>query len=373
MKLVKKILTYSVVFALGFAVVLGFNQIKIKNKPQKKEPIKTLLMFQGQGSQFLGMGKDLSEKYSSSKAVFDEVDKALGNDFTNKIIFGDDINELTKGYNNQPALMSYAVATYKALQEKYGEKLNELNIQGVAGNSLGDYSSLCVSSGLDVGEMAKLLRARGKYMSECAQNQKDGVQGMSAIVGSNYETIKAEIEKLKNKTKVLVISNSNSFSQIVVSGYKQDIEKLVENLKKENEKIKIYELKVEGAFHSPLMEQARAKFEPELEKLNIKELKYPMLQSASKTFETDWNVVKQNLKYQITEPVYWREMIQTALNEGFNTFIEFGNKKVLSKFVESIAKQEGKQVKTVLVGKVEDVESFFENLNKEENKEINNK
>ena len=311
-------------------------------------------MFPGQGSQYVGMGKDIFESYNYSKKAFQQVNEALGEDLT-KLIFEGDENELKKSFNTQPALMVVSVAVYLALKEEYGSKLNELNIQGVAGHSLGEYSALCVAGGLSIGDTAKILRKRGKAMYDNVSNDT----GMLAVIGSDKETIQNAIDNIN--PKCLVIANNNSIGQIVVSGYLDDIEKFKNEM--EGKAKKLIPLPVSGAFHSPLMQKAQDSVEEDIDELNIQKPSVAILQNYSTKFENEPEEIKNNLKKQITAPVLWVESIQMAIEQGFDTFIEIGAKNVLSGLVKRIiTKEQAETIKIINVEKVEDVKSLFEKV-----------
>lgn len=316
--------------------------------------MKTLLMFPGQGSQYVGMGKDIFENYNYSKKAFQQVNEALGEDLT-KLIFEGDENELKKSFNTQPALMVVSVAVYLALKEEYGSKLDELNIQGVAGHSLGEYSALCVAGGLSIGETVTILRKRGQAMYDNVSNDT----GMLAVIGSDKETIQNAIDNIN--PKCLVIANNNSIGQIVVSGYLDDIEKFKTAM--DGKAKKLIPLPVSGAFHSPLMQKAQDSVEEDIDELNIQKPSVAILQNYSTKFENEPEEIKNNLKKQITAPVLWVESIQMAIEQGFDTFIEIGAKNVLSGLVKRIiTKEQAEIIKIINVEKVEDVKSLFEKL-----------
>ena len=312
--------------------------------------MKTLLICAGQGSQYIGMGKDIYDNYIYANKAFNQVNDTIGTEFLN-LIFNGDENELKKSFNTQPALMAVSVATFLALKEEYGTKLDNLNICGVAGHSLGEYSALCVAGCLSIKETAKILCKRGEAMFNCVSDDT----GMMAVIESNKEIIQEHINKIK--PKCLVIANSNSVGQIVVSGYKEDIEKFKESISGDAKKL--IPLPVSGAFHSPLMKPAEDKIANDIEELNIQPPKYPILQNYSSKFETEPSIIKNNLKHQITAPIYWCENMQKAIQDGFDTFIEIGAKNVLFNLIKRI----DDNVKVLHLEKIEEIQTFFETLN----------
>ena len=317
--------------------------------------MKTLLMFAGQGSQYVGMGKNIYDNYTYANKALNQVDKVIGGDFLN-LIFNGDENELKKSFNTQPALMAVSVATFLALKEEYGIKLDKLNICGVAGHSLGEYSALCIAGCLSIIDTAKILRKRGEAMFNCVSDNT----GMMAVIGCGKDIIQWHINHIN--PKCLVIANSNSVGQIVVSGYKDDIEKFKESISSDAKKL--ITLPVSGAFHSPLMSPAENKIADYIETLNIQPPKYPILQSYSSKFETKPYVIKDNLKHQITAPIYWCENMQQALIDGFDTFIEIGAKNVLCGLMKRIIKKEQEdKIKIISIEKVEDIKNLSSILN----------
>ena len=312
--------------------------------------MKTLLMFPGQGSQYVGMGKDIFDNYKYAKKIFQKVDETLDENFSNLIFTGDE-NELKKSYNTQPALMVVSVAIYLSLKEECGTKLDRLNIQGVAGHSLGEYSALCVAGGLSIEDTTKILRYRGKAMFDCVSNDT----GMCAVIGSDKDTIQQAIDNIK--PKCLVIANSNSIGQIVVSGYLEDIEKFKIEISGKTKKL--IQLPVSGAFHSPLMQKAQSQVEIEIEKLNVKQPSVDILQNYSGKFENNVDTIKNNLKKQITAPVLWCENMQMAIEQGFDAFIEIGAKNVLTGLLKRIVPEDKKnEIKIINIEKVEDIKNL---------------
>ena len=181
--------------------------------------------------------------------------------------------------------------------------------------------------------------------------------GMVAVIGCSIDTIQNEINHIKDR-RCLVVANSNSVGQVVISGYLDDIEKFKKNI--DGKAKKLIPLGVSGAFHSPLMQKAQEKMYDEIEKLNIKKTIYPVLQNYSGKFETDSNAIKKNLQRQITSPVMWCENIQYAIERGFDTFIEIGAKKVLSGLMKRIiTKEQEDKIKVISIENVEEVKNML--------------
>lgn len=316
--------------------------------------MKTLLMFPGQGSQYVGMGKDIFECYEYSKKAFNKVNEALGEELTQTIFNGTE-DDLKKTYNTQPSLMVVSLAIYLALKEEYGKKLDLLNIQGVSGHSLGEYSALCVSGCLSISDTAKILQKRGQSMFNCSSDDT----GMLAVIGVDKDIIQEIINKIK--PKCLSIANVNSIGQIIISGYLTDIERFKIEIGEKAKKLIL--LPVSGAFHSPLMQKAQNEIESEIDKLNLKKPTYSILQNYSGCFENDVNTIKKNLKLQITAPILWYEHMQMAIANGFDTFIEIGAKNVLTGLLKRIIPDDKKNViKFFNVENVNDVKTLFDKI-----------
>ena len=315
-----------------------------------------MLVFMGQGSQYIGMGKDVYDNYEYSNKVFKQVDevlseyalddlKSLGYSSFSNLIFQGTEEHLKVSKYTQPALMTVSVATYLAMVEEYGEKLAELNIQGVAGHSLGEYSALCVAGGLNVKDTAVILYKRGLAMTNCVKNNT----GMLAVLGGNIDDITRTIKEIN--AKCLVVANINSPSQIVVSGFLDDIKNFEIAIKPYAKRLVL--LPVSGAFHCPLMQQAEDDIFDDVCNLNIKDTKYKIMQDYSSSFSSTGEDIKENLKKQITSPVNWVKMIQNAIDDGFDTFIEVGAKNVLTNLIKKISPD----VKAINIETKEDIKT----------------
>ena len=316
-----------------------------------------MLLFMGQGSQYVGMGKDVYENYDYSNKVFKQVDEALseyikddlktlGYSSLSNLIFQGTEEHLKVSKYTQPALMTVSIATYLAMVEEYGEKLTELNIHGVAGHSLGEYSALCVAGCLNVKETAVILYKRGLAMTtNCVKDNT----GMLAVLGCDIDNINRTIKEIN--AKCLVVANVNSPSQIVVSGFLDDIKNFEVAIKPYAKRLVL--LPVSGAFHSPLMQQAEDDILNNICNLNIKDAKYKIMQDYSSSFSSTGVEIKENLKKQITSPVNWTKMIQNAIDDGFDTFIEVGAKNVLTNLIKKISPD----VKAINIETKEDIKT----------------
>ncbi len=287
---------------------------------------KIAIVFPGQGSQVVGMGKDLYENFDSAKKVFKKVDEILGINLS-KIMFEGPQDELTKTENTQPALMVVSVALIEVLEKDFGKKFQDLCAL-TAGHSLGEYSALCASKALTLEDTAKLLQIRGSEMAKCGQKTSGA---MCAILGVEIEVAK-EIAHEASQGDICQVANDNSVGQIVLSGSKIAIERAIEIAKNKGAKRAI-QLPVSGAFHSLLMKDAQEKMANALTQIDIKQPIVPLVANVSAQIAKDALEIKNLLVEQITGSVRWRETMLCFEQNGIEEVIEFGAGKVLSGLV----------------------------------------
>ena len=287
---------------------------------------KIAIVFPGQGSQVVGMGKDLYENFDSAKKVFKKVDEILGINLS-KIMFEGPQDELTKTENTQPALMAVSVALIEVLEKDFGKKFQDLCAL-TAGHSLGEYSALCASKALTLEDTAKLLQIRGSEMAKCGQKTSGA---MCAILGVEIEVAK-EIAHEASQGDICQVANDNSVGQVVLSGSKIAIERAIEIAKSKGAKRAI-QLPVSGAFHSLLMKDAQEKMANALTQIDIKQPIVPLVANVSAQIAKDASEIKNLLVEQITGSVRWRETMLCFEQNGIEEVIEFGAGKVLSGLV----------------------------------------
>ncbi len=287
---------------------------------------KIAIVFPGQGSQVVGMGKDLYENFDSAKKVFKKVDEILGINLT-KIMFEGPQEELTKTENTQPALMAVSIALIEILEKDFGKNFQDLCAL-TAGHSLGEYSALCASKALSLEDTAKLLQIRGSEMAKCGQ-QTSGA--MCAILGVEIDVAK-EIAQEASNGDICQVANDNSVGQIVLSGSKIAIERALEIAKTKGAKRAIL-LPVSGAFHSLLMKEAQEKMTQALAQITINQPRVPLVANVSAQIAKDGLQIKNLLIEQITGSVRWRETMLCFEQNGIEEVIEFGAGKVLSGLV----------------------------------------
>lgn len=278
-----------------------------------------VFLFPGQGSQVVGMGKDLYDSFQVAKDVFEEVNDALSYDLA-KIIFEGDMDLLTRTENTQPALMAVSVAITRVMQQQSGKTLPEL-CDFVAGHSLGEYSALCAAGSISLKDTAKLLRIRGLAMQEACG---PGEGGMVACLGVPI----AELEGVIASVGACQIANDNSLEQIVVSGQMAAIDSLVERLK--NMGKKAIKLKVSAAFHSSLMEPARIKMQEALEEVAIMRPSVPIIANILADEVIDPVIIKNALIEQVTGRVRWRETMDFIAAKQIKEIFEIGPGQVLA-------------------------------------------
>ena len=287
------------------------------------------VIFPGQGSQLVGMGKDFFDKFDLVKKLFKDADDALKINLS-KIILEGPKDKLDLTINTQPAIFLISYSIFKVVTEEFNIDLKKAKY--FAGHSLGEYSALSSAGYLSFSETIKLLRTRGDAMQNAVPK---GEGGMLAVLGSTVEAIDKII--LENKDNITVeIANDNSVGQIVLSGKKNDLEKLIEILKSNN--IKNIKLPVSAPFHCKLMNNATQIMKEEIEKKNFQDSKKILISNVTANEILNKEELKRLLIEQIEKRVRWRESVINMINNGVNHFIEIGPGKVLSGLVKRINK-----------------------------------
>ncbi len=287
------------------------------------------LVFPGQGSQAIGMGKDFFEKYDLVKNLFKQADDSLGISLS-KIIFEGPKDELDLTTNTQPAIFLISYSIFQVMKKEF--KIDLDSAKYFAGHSLGEYSALSAANYLNFSDTIKLLKVRGDAMQNAVP---EGEGGMLAVLGSKVEIIENIINENK-KNFIVQIANDNSEGQIVISGRNSDLEKLIEILKSKN--IKNIKLPVSAPFHCQLMNNATKIMRNEIQKLNFQESKNRLVSNVTAKEISNKEELKSLLIDQIENRVRWRESIINMIDEGVNHFIEIGPGKVLSGLIKRIDK-----------------------------------
>lgn len=307
-------------------------------------------VFPGQGAQAIGMGKELAESYPAAKAVFEEVDDALGESLSD-LIWNGDIDELTLTQNAQPALMATSLAAMKALEAE-GVSIDVASY--VAGHSLGEYSALAAAGSLTLSDTARLLRIRGKAMQEAVPV---GEGAMAAILGLDFETASAVAQEAA-MGEVCQAANDNDPSQVVVSGHKDAVERAV-TLAKEKGAKRALLLPVSAPFHCALMEPAAAVMANALAEVDLEAPAVPLVANVLAHDVTQPQTIRSLLVDQVTGSVRWRESVLWMAGQGVTEIWEIGAGKALSGMIRRI----DKTVATRAVGTGDDVKSAVEALN----------
>ena len=300
------------------------------------------VIFPGQGSQMVGMGKELHKKYTLVQDLFKEADNTLEFSLSNLILEGSK-EELDLTENTQPAIFLLSYSIFKLIKEEFNIDLNKASF--FAGHSLGEYTALASAGTLAFSDVLKILKIRGKIMQSSVPK---GEGGMVAVLGSKIKIVEKIIEDNKNKYECF-IANDNSEGQIVVSGKIKELEKLMIDLKVNN--IKNIKLPVSAPFHCKLMNKATIVMREEISKLNFEKPKNILISNVTGKEISNVNELKDLLVSQIENRVRWRESVLLMINKGTNQFIEIGPGKVLSGLIKRI----DRSVKVSAINTEEDI------------------
>ena len=303
------------------------------------------VIFPGQGSQVIGMGKDFFDKYNIVKELFLEADDALGISLS-KIIMDGPKEELDLTVNTQPAIFLISYSIFQVVKKEFNINLNDAKF--FAGHSLGEYSALSAANYLNFSETIKLLRVRGEAMQNAVPN---GEGGMLAVLGSTIEILEQIITENKNNF-IVQIANDNSEGQIVLSGKNTELLKLGEILKSKN--IKNIKLPASAPFHCNLMNKATEVMKKEIENTNFQDSKNILISNVTANEINSKDDLKRLLIDQIENRVRWRESVLNMIKKGVDQFIEIGPGKVLSGLVKRI----DRNVKINTINKESDIKEL---------------
>ncbi len=309
----------------------------------------TALIFPGQGSQAVGMGKALAERFAEARAVFDEVDAALGQPLSRTIFEGPEA-DLTRTANAQPALLAVSLAVVRVLQAHAGLDVGR-DVAFVAGHSLGEYSALAAAGALSVSDAARLLRLRGEAMQDAVPA---GVGAMVALLGTDVE-LASSIAVDAAQGQVCDVANDNGGNQVVLSGHAEAIARAVELAKARGVRRSVM-LSVSAPFHCALMNPAADVMREALRSVSLLQPVVPLVTNRHAEPTSDTKVIRNALVAQISGTVRWRECVGAMSAAGVDSFVELGAGAVLSGLVRKIAAG----AKTSAIGTPADVEAYGE-------------
>ncbi len=301
-------------------------------------------VFPGQGAQAIGMGQSLAEAYPAAKAVFEEVDDALGENLSD-MMWNGNIDELTLTRNAQPALMATSLAAMRALENE-GVTIAHANF--VAGHSLGEYSALAAAGAMSVADTARLLRIRGTAMQEAVPV---GIGAMAALLGLDFETASA-VAAEASQGEVCQAANDNDPGQVVVSGHKAAVERALVLAKEKGAKRALL-LPVSAPFHCELMAPAAIAMAEALGNVEIKSPAVPLVANVRAGVVSDPAVIRSLLVEQVTGSVRWRESVLFMAAQGVTDIVEVGAGKALIGMVRRI----DKSIATAAAGTSEDIKA----------------
>jgi [acyl-carrier-protein] S-malonyltransferase len=305
-------------------------------------------LFPGQGSQKVGMGKDLADVFAPARLVFQEVDDALSQNLS-KLMWEGPEADLTLTENAQPAIMAASIAALRVLEKEMGLDVAK-HAYLVMGHSLGEYSALCAAGAFSLADTARLLKTRGQAMQSAVPV---GEGGMTALIGADIEQAEEVAKEAAAAGGTCVVANDNAPGQVVISGTLDALARASEIAKAKGIK-RAMPLAVSAPFHSPLMQPAAQRMAEELAKVTIRPLSVPVLANVTAKEAVNPDHVRQLLVEQVTGRVRWRESILALRGLTVDTSVEFGGNRVLTGMVKRI----DKDLATITLDTPADLEAF---------------
>ena len=309
------------------------------------------IIFPGQGSQSVGMGRGLASQYPEAREVFEAVDDALGEKLSAVIWNGPD-EELTLTENAQPALMAVSLATFRVL-ENQGLNLS-IHADYVAGHSLGEYSALAASGALTLADTAKLLRIRGKAMQQAVPV---GVGAMAALLGPDFDTVVEIAAKASTDEEICSAANDNAPGQVVISGSAAAVARAIDLAKEAGAK-RAVELPVSAPFHCSLMSPAADAMRDALADVEISAPQIPIVTNVTAASCSDPEEIRSRLVEQVTGSVRWRESVEWLCLNNVTELVEVGSGKVLT----GLARRINRELVASAINDAEDIDAFIASL-----------